>query len=143
MQKNYRCLGAVRSSCLALLLISLAGAPAHAANSSFNTLISGVQGDFNVWLPDDVPVSRGLGFYIPGAGGDTQGIASAAYYQQAARAMGFGFMGVGVHNKVQSSLDFINDAGALQRVLDAAATASGHPELRNAPVATMGGSAGG
>jgi hypothetical protein len=149
MQRNSHRLGIAGLSCLALLLVSLVAAPAHALTSTFNILITEPQfgtqqGDFTVWLPDDIGTrQRGLIFYIPGSSGNSQGAATSTYFQDAARSMGFGFMGVGVHNNAAPFLGFAADPTAMQRALDAAATATGHPELSNVPFATFGDSAGG
>jgi hypothetical protein len=149
MLQSSRCLGLAGLTELALMLGTLAAPAARGVNVNFNMTINDadlgmvVQGDFTMWLPDDVSRPRGLIYILPGSGGNSQSSAIAPYYQQQARALGFGVVGYGVHGAVTPNFRWDRDLTSLQRSLDAAAAASGHPELSNAPVALTGASAGG
>jgi pimeloyl-ACP methyl ester carboxylesterase len=135
---------APRFSCLVLLLVGLAASPVRAGSTDFNIQVADIQGDFTVWIPDDLPRVRGLIYILPGSSGNTQHFPKQAYYQQAARSLGFGIVGMGVHGgrAVDYFLHWDKDDAALQRSLDAAAKATGHPELINVPVGLIGHSAG-
>lgn len=129
----------VATCCLALLL-GLLALPASAGTGKFTITVDGQEGDFIVWVPDDVPRIRGLIYLMSGHSMDT-GISTASpYYRQGARSLGFGLVG---YKARTANLRVDKDATTLQRSLDAAAAAVGHPELSNVPVAATGASAAG
>jgi hypothetical protein len=137
---------------LALLLACLmAASSARAAVYPFNaSFINGGQSvthPFTLWLPNDpsgppgatAPV-KGVIFILPGSADDWRGQVSKPNFQAAASALGFGL--IGANNMVWGE-NSGEPASIVTSVLDAAAAASGRPELANAPFAAMGLSQGG
>jgi dienelactone hydrolase len=127
-------------ACCVALLLGLLATPASAATGKFTIAVEGQEGDFTVWVPDDVPRVRGLIYLMSGHTADTGTISLSPYCRQAARSLGFGTMG---YKARERNLRVDKDNTTLQRSLDAAAVAVGHPELSNVPVAVTGMSAAG
>ncbi len=99
--------------------------------------------DYTVWLPSTEPVVRGVIFIGPGSGEDFRYMVHDPVAQEAARAIGFAL--IGYQNAGNMNL-WSNDPSqikpAVQAVLNAAAGATGHPELSNVPLCITGLSAG-
>lgn len=95
-------------------------------------------GPFRLWLPTTEPVIRGIIFISPGDGDDCRYLVHDPVAQEAARAMGFGLIGMYYTTRMNltSNNSFIK--GAVQAVLDTAASTSGRPELSNVPVCITG-----
>ncbi len=89
-----------------------------------------------VWVPPGVDRLRGLLVQLPNMIGDARGKANLVDWQKAMGSLGFGIVGM---NRVDD-YGWGNDetAASVQTVLDAAAAASSHPELSNAPIVFAG-----
>lgn len=102
-----------------------------------------ITGNFRLWLPATEPVIRGVILIGPGSGGDYRHLVHDPVAQEAARAIGFGLLGyTNAANLNFWTQDTIKIKGAVQAVLDHAASVSGRAELRNAPLCITGNSAG-
>ena len=113
---------------------------------SFTQFGEAVTIPFHMWLPDDMPTVRGLVFESVAGCGASHAQAKNPRIQRLAHALGFGLVGQGSLSRTQGC--WFGETRAeteqfLQSALDAAAAASGHPELVNAPVALTGHSWGG
>ncbi len=96
-------------------------------------------GNFRLWLPATEPTIRGVIFIGPGDGEDFQHMVHDPAAQEAARELGFALIGYGTSARM--NLGGNNPAlikGAVQAVLDRAATVSGRPEISNAPLCATG-----
>jgi hypothetical protein len=130
----------IRACWYMVLLMVLLAAPTQAATGKFTITVDGQEGDFTVRVPDDVPRVRGLIYLMSGHTADTGLNTTIWYNQQAARSIGFGLVR---YKARERNLRVDKDNTTLQRSLDGAAAAVGHPELSNVPVAVTGASAGG
>lgn len=130
-------------SALALALALWAG-PAHAQQVGFRASYesggSTVNETFRMWTPPEAAALRGAVFLWAGAGQDWRDRAGWEDFQHAARALGFALVATR-DNRVGETRAEVDVA--LDRIMDAAAAASGHPELADAPVALTGFSQGG
>jgi len=124
----------------------LARAEEFSFDPTFPTFGEEVTLNWTMWLPDDMPTVRGLVF-IPGPQVSTRQRITVPYLQRAARALGFGLVGndrfLGNTPDLWAGETAEETQQIVQSVLDAAAAASGHPELENVPIATIGSSASG
>jgi hypothetical protein len=93
---------------------------------------------FNLWIPDDVPVIKGVYCVFPYMGGDTRPFGQD-FFTDIAEYYDFAYMGI------SSWVDLTTPAYAkiIVDVLDSIAKASGRPELCHAPMVLTGTSMGG
>lgn len=104
---------------------------------------SPITNDYRLWIPSTEPVVRGVIFIGPGGGGDARYMVNDPVAQEAARAIGFALIGYTSNDGGSMNLGFPDKVKpAVQAVLDAAAEASGRPEITNAPLCITGLSAG-
>ena len=97
----------------------------------------------SVWTPDDVPL-RGMLWILPGRGGDSRNYFSDPRWQESARSLGLGLIGLDNSDAVQyagANLQQFTDN--FNAALNGAAAAANRPEISNAPVAFWGFSWGG
>ncbi|TAG08867.1 MAG: hypothetical protein EAZ42_09055 [Verrucomicrobia bacterium] len=100
---------------------------------------------WRVWVPSGPEPIRGILFSFPGSFGDTRDIPLATMFQNAARYWRFALVGVGSATTPDPQFNDIAEIplGGWFDVVDLVAGTSGRPELRNAPFAFRGMSAGG
>lgn len=97
----------------------------------------------SVWVPQDVPL-RGMLWVLPGRGGDSRYNLSDPSWQEPARALGLGLIGLDNNDGVQYAGSNLGEFVAnFNAALNGAAGAANRPEIRNAPVAFYGFSWGG
>lgn len=93
---------------------------------------------FELWVPDDAPVIKGVYFELPYLSGSTlQG--GRTFFTDIASYYDFAFLGMDRSFDVHSK----NDADLLLTVLNYFSNVTGHPELKNAPLVLTGTSMGG
>jgi hypothetical protein len=134
----------------AVLLMSLVAAPLPAGVVDFNATFTngGVPETqpFRMWAPDPAagashpPAVRGVVFVLPGSGEDWRNAAGQIGFQRAAGSLGYAV--IAARSMIWGQQDS-EIAPLVQRILNAAATASNRPEIVNAPFAAMGVSQGG
>lgn len=133
-------------SAVAGVMLSVSAGTVSAVIHDFqaNYQLAGVSqtADFRLWVPDDVPNVRGLIYLLPGSGNDWRPLVDGrASFQAAAGSLGFGVISTRAVTEWGDSPD--ETAMVMQSSLDAAASASGHTELSNAPISLIGFSLGG
>jgi hypothetical protein len=89
--------------------------------------------DFRVWIPDTPGIEvKGAIFFWPGDGNDYRTRVTQTNFQDVARSLDFAL--IGMNNGWHPSSTFpAETGGGLLRILQAAAQASGHPELAASP----------
>ncbi len=119
--------------------------PSHAFTATYIDQYSRtITGSYRIWLPSTEPVIRGIIFIGPGDGGDGRITTNNALWQETARVLGFGLIGYSDSSRMNLTA---GDKPALiqtavQTVLNAAASVTGHPEISNAPLCATGNSRG-
>ncbi|HNX34198.1 MAG TPA: GDSL-type esterase/lipase family protein [Kiritimatiellia bacterium] len=138
-------LGRVRLAGLGLLAAFTA---ARGATVNFQASWTNAYGqktaDYRIYCPpaSDVPRIRGVIFLYPGSGGDWRFRADDTAFREAARSLGCALVGAG-SNAGFTSITEAEARASVEAILAAAATASGHPEIVNAPLLFTGFSLGG
>lgn len=99
---------------------------------------------FRLWLPEKVQQVRGVFVLVPGFQGDGLDLVNEPRWQQLATKWNFGLLGCTLRGKKEAY--YIADKGTGRALLEALAKLalqSKHPELKDAPLAMWGHSAGG
>jgi hypothetical protein len=92
-----------------------------------------------LWVPPDVSTIKGIVIYGNGADSDFRTVTDSAFLQEFGELYGFGVIGTSMWSNLSTSAEVNSWSTHLQGL----ATASGHPELVNAPWVTLGFSNGG
>ncbi len=138
-------LGRVRLAGLGLLAACTA---ARGATVNFQASWTNAYGpktaDYRIYCPpaSDAPRIKGVIFLYPGSGGDWRFRADDAAFREAARSLDCALVGAG-SNAGFTSITETEARASVEAILAAAATASGRPELVNAPLLFSGFSLGG
>jgi autotransporter-associated beta strand protein len=133
-------------SWMGLLAAAAASAVGGTANfqATWPTASGAKTADYRIYAPPaaDVPRIRGVVFLYPGSGGDWRFRADDTVWQEAARSLGCALVGAG-SNAGYMSITETEARASVEAILAAAATASGRPEIVNAPALFAGFSLGG
>lgn len=110
--------------------------------SFLNAAGTSVSTKFNYWIPSTEPVIRGMIVINPGDSGDFRNLVFDPMVQETARSLGFGVISY-INDDYNFFLAVANTAptvaqAAIQSVMNRVATKTGHPEICNAPITSMG-----
>jgi hypothetical protein len=145
-----RCLS--RPALALLLAAACPDAPAAIHDITVNSTIGTTNVvQMRMYVPDGVPVIRGILFYGNGAGGDDRSKANRAHYQAFADNIGFAIIATSKMDRYMRSAAEIGtnfnswappggggDGRRLIEGMEQLVAASGHPEILNAPVIFWG-----
>ncbi len=132
---------------LAWLWLTLLSLPlAHAEIREFSATYSGtLTSSYTLYVPpaSETPRIKGVVLLYPGSSGDWRFRAKDPIWQDAVRSLGFALIGADTYGYTAIGSSSSNASFTLNNILSVAATASGHPELVNVPIISMGTSLGG
>lgn len=105
---------------------------------------------FRLWIGEQTEQVKGIIVLVPGSNGDGRNMVESQSWQALANKSGMALLGCNFRDKrspnmaIEQYADVKNGSGqAMIDVINRMASASGHPELGNAPMAFWGMSAGG
>lgn len=128
--------------CFSLLLLSALYCPAAPVYDVEGRAPNGVIG-LRAWLPDNVPVIKGVVVLSPGAGGDEREAVHDTAWQQAVTQWHFALAGTTIGGSIDYNNASSGTGAALDDALQILAKNSGHPEIARAPLCLAGFSNGG
>lgn len=118
----------------------------HGEVRDFSATYSGnLTSAYSIYIPpaSETPRIKGVVFLYPGSSGDWRFRVKDPIWQDAVRSLGFALIGADTYGYTAIGSSSSAAAFTLDNILSAAASVSGHPELVNVPIVSMGTSLGG